>query len=208
MKFYTNVQMIGNKFLVRGYEDGKRIKIRDDFSPSFFVPAKERTKYKTLEGEYVQEIKPGTVRDCRDFVKKYQDVEGFQIYGNDRYIYQYISEKYPQDEIKFDISKIQLVTIDIEVAAENGFPDVESCSEEMTAISVQDYNTKEIVVWGVGDYRMHQDNVTYNRCWSEEELLNQFVDWWSQNTPDVVTGWNCQLYDIPYLARRLTRILG
>ena len=208
MKFYTNVQLIGNKFLVRGYEDGKRIKIRDDFSPSFFVPARERTKYRTLEGEYVQEIKPGTVRDCRDFVKKYQDVEGFQIYGNDRYIYQYISEKYPQDEIKFDISKIQLVTIDIEVAAENGFPDVESCSEEMTAISVQDYNTKEIVVWGVGDYRMHQDNVTYNRCWSEEELLNQFVDWWSQNTPDVVTGWNCQLYDIPYLARRLTRILG
>ncbi|WDS61207.1 DNA polymerase [Synechococcus phage S-BM3] len=208
MKFYTNVQMIGNKFLVRGYEDGKRIKIRDDFSPSFFVPARERTKYRTLEGEYVQEIKPGTVRDCRDFVKKYQDVEGFQIYGNDRYIYQYISEKYPQDEIKFDISKIQLVTIDIEVQAEHGFPDVESCSEEMTAISVQDYNTKEIVVWGVGDYRMHQDNVTYNRCWSEEELLNQFVDWWSQNTPDVVTGWNCQLYDIPYLARRLTRILG
>ena len=35
MKFYTNVQLIGNKFLVRGYEDGKRIKIRDDFSPSF-----------------------------------------------------------------------------------------------------------------------------------------------------------------------------
>ena len=95
MKFYTNVQLIGNKFLVRGYEDGKRIKIRDDFSPSFFVPARERTKYRTLEGEYVQEIKPGTVRDCRDFVKKYQDVEGFQIYGNDRYIYQYISEKYP-----------------------------------------------------------------------------------------------------------------
>ena len=55
-------------------------------------------------------------------------MEGFEIYGNDRYIYQYISEKYPEDEVKFDISKIKLVTLDIEVASEQGFPDVESCA--------------------------------------------------------------------------------
>ena len=46
----------------------------------------------------------------------------FQIYGNDRYLYQYISERYPQDEIKWDMSKIKLVTIDIEVKSEEGFP--------------------------------------------------------------------------------------
>ena len=208
MKFYTNVQLIGDKFLVRGYENGKRIKIRDEFTPTFYAPTKRKSKYKTLEGEYVEPIKPGTVRECREFLKRYDGVEGFNIYGNERYIYQYISSKYPQSEIKFDMSKINLVTIDIEVASEQGFPTVEECIEEMTAISVQDYNTKEITVWGVGDYKMHQDNVTYNRCWSEEELLNQFIDWWSQNTPDVVTGWNCQLYDIPYLTRRLQKVLG
>ena len=208
MKFYTNVQLIGDKFLVRGYENGKRIKIRDEFTPTFYAPTKRKSKYKTLEGEYVEPIKPGTVRECREFLKRYDGVEGFNIYGNERYIYQYISSKYPQSEIKFDMSKINLVTIDIEVASEQGFPTVEECIEEMTAISVQDYNTKEITVWGVGDYKMHQDNVIYNRCWSEEELLNQFIDWWSQNTPDVVTGWNCQLYDIPYLTRRLQKVLG
>ncbi len=208
MKFYTNVQLIGDKFLVRGYENGKRIKIRDEFTPTFYAPAKKKTQYRTLEGEYVEAIKPGTVRECREFLKRYQDVEGFQIYGNERFIYQYISEKYPQNEVKFDITKINLVTIDIEVASESGFPTVEEAVEEMIAISVQDYNTKQITVWGVGDYKMHQDNVIYNRCWSEEELLNQFIDWWSQNTPDVVTGWNCQLYDIPYLTRRLQKVLG
>ena len=60
-------------------------------------------------------IQPGTVRDCRDFYKKYEDVDGFKIYGNERYIYQYISDKYPQNEIKFDIKKMRLLTIDIEV---------------------------------------------------------------------------------------------
>ena len=120
MKFYTNVQLIGNQFLVRGVENGKRYEHRDEFFPTLFVKSKKnlKTKYKTLSGESVEEIKPGTVRECRDFYKKYEDVEGFEIYGNDRYIYQYISEKYPDDEIKFDISQIKLVTLDIEVASD------------------------------------------------------------------------------------------
>ena len=208
MKFYTNVQMVGNDFLVRGYENGERVKYRDKFRPTFYVPSKERTPFRTLDGKYVQEIKPGNVSDCKEFIAKYSGVEGFEVFGNDRYVYQYISDKYPQEHIEFDTSKINLVTIDIEVSSEYGFPTVEECAEEMTAISIQDYNTKEITVWGVGDYRMHQDNVTYNRCWSEHELLSQFLQWWVENTPDVVTGWNCQLYDIPYLARRISRLFG
>ena len=118
MKFYTNVQLIGNQFLVRGVENGRRYEHRDEFFPTLFVKSRKKTKYKTLNGEAVEAIHPGSVRDCRDFYKKYEDVEGFEIYGNDRYIYQYISEKYPEDEIKFDISKIKLVTLDIEVASE------------------------------------------------------------------------------------------
>jgi DNA polymerase elongation subunit (family B) len=208
MKFYTNVQMVGNDFLVRGYENGERVKYRDKFNPTFYVPSNDRTPFRTLDGKYVQEIKPGNISECREFIAKYSGVEGFEVHGNDRYVYQYISDKYPQEHIEFDTSKINLVTIDIEVASEHGFPTVEECVEEMTAISIQDYNTKEITVWGVGDYRMHQDNVTYNRCWSEQELLGQFLQWWVENTPDVVTGWNCQLYDIPYLARRISKLFG
>ena len=145
MRFYTNVQMIGNQFLVRGVEDGRRFETRDEFFPTLFVKSKKKTKYKTLTGDYVDEIRPGTVRDCRNFYQKYEDVEGFDIYGNDRYIYQYISEKYPEDEIKFDISKIKLVTLDIETTAEYGFPDVESAQEQIIAITIQDYTTKQII---------------------------------------------------------------
>jgi hypothetical protein len=139
--FYTNVQLIGNQFLVRGVENGKRFENRDEFFPTLYVNSKKESKYKNLSGENVEPIRPGTVRDCREFYKKYENVDGFDIYGNDRYVYQYISEKYPEDEIKFDISKIKLVTLDIEVGSESGFPDVESCIEEILAISVQDlYN--------------------------------------------------------------------
>jgi len=208
MRYYTNVQMVGNDFLVRGYEGGKSFTSREPFQPTMFVPSKKRTKYKTLDGKYAQPIQPGTVRETREFIKNHQDVQGFEIYGNNRYIYQYISEKYPETEIKFDIKKINLVTIDIEVKSENGFPTVEKCDEEMLCITLQDYATKRILTFGVGPYR-HQDKmVKYVQCNDEYDMLTHFINYWSAKPPEVVTGWNCQLYDIPYLAKRITRVLG
>jgi len=210
MRFYTNVQMVGDHFLVRGYENGKHFATREKFYPTLFVPSNKQTKYKTLEGEYVESVEPGTVRDCRDFIKKYEGVENFKIYGNDRYIYQYISEMYPEEEIKFDTSKIKIATLDIEVASENGFPDVESAAEEVLLITVQDYATKQIRTWGRGPFNNKQKNVIYKGFRTEYELLNDFINWWmiEENTPEVVTGWNSELYDIPYLVRRIDRILG
>ena len=210
MRFYTNVQMVGDHFLVRGYENGKHFMTREKFYPTLFVPSKNNTQYQTLSGEYVEPIQPGTVRECREFIKKYDGVRGFDISGNDRYIYQYISEIYPEDELKFDISKIKVTTIDIEVASENGFPDVESAAEEVLLISIQDYNTKQIRTWGLGKFNNQQSNVNYRSFANEYDLLNDFISWWmiEENTPEVITGWNSELYDIPYLVRRIDRILG
>ncbi len=208
MRYYTNVQMVGNDFLVRGYEGGKSFTSREKFQPTMFVPSKKKTKYKTLDGQYVQSIQPGTVRETRDFIKTHGDVDGFEIFGNNRYIYQYISEKYPETEIKFDIKKMNLVTIDIEVQSENGFPTVEKCDEELLLISLQDYNTKRILTFGVGPYRTQDKMVKYVQCNDEHDLIQHFINYWSHNPPEVVTGWNCQLYDIPYLAKRITRVLG
>ena len=210
MRFYTNVQMVGDNFLVRGYDNGTHFMNREKFYPTLFVPSKRKTKYKTLEGEYVESVEPGSVRDCREFIKRYSEVENFNVYGNDRYIYQYISEQYPEEEIKFDVSKIKITTLDIEVKSENGFPDVESASQEILLISIQDYNTKQIRTWGQGPFNNKQQNVIYKGFNTEYELLNNFINWWmvEDNTPEVITGWNSELYDIPYLARRLDRVLG
>ena len=207
-RFYTNVQLIGNQFLVRGVENGKRFETRDEFFPTLFVKTKKESKYRTLSGEAVEPVQPGTVKDCREFYNKYENVDGFEIYGNDRYICQYISEKYPEDEIKFDISKIKLVTLDIEVASEGGFPDVESASEEILSISIQDYTTKKIITWGVKPFKHNRNDLTYHYCPSEYELLNHFINYWMVDVPDVITGWNIQLYDIPYICKRLNRVLG
>jgi DNA polymerase elongation subunit (family B) len=210
MRFYTNVQMVGDHFLVRGYENGKHFMTREKFNPTLFVPSNKKTKYQTLNGEYVEAVQPGCVRDCREFIKKYENVQNFKIYGNTGYIYQYISEMYPEDEVKFDIGKIKVTTLDIEVASENGFPDVESAAEEVLLITIQDYSSKQIRTWGLGPFQNKQKNVIYRSFTTERDLLMDFINWWmvEENIPEVVTGWNVELYDIPYLVRRLDRVLG
>ena len=207
-RFYTNIQLVGNHFLVRGYENGKSFMAREDWRPTLYVPSKNKTEFKSLSGKYLDPICPGYVRDCREFYKKYNEVDGFQIYGNDKYIYQYISEKYPEEHIDFDLTKIKVVTIDIEVASENGFPDVENCCEEILAISIQDYVSKKIITWGIYPFKNNQDNVTYVQCDGEHHLLSKFIDYWMNNTPEIVTGWNISMYDIPYIVGRLNRVLG
>jgi DNA polymerase elongation subunit (family B) len=208
MKFYTNVVLVGNEILSRGFDNGEHFKNRETFYPTLYVSTNKKTKFKTLEGNYVDQIKPGTIRETREFIDRYQNIENFQLYGNTRYINQYISDNYQEDAIKFDINKIQLITIDIEVASENGFPDVASCQEELLTISIQDYNTKNVITWGVKPFENKQKNVNYILCKDETDLIDRFLFYWDSNHPDVITGWNCDLYDIPYLCGRINKTFG
>ena len=208
MNFYTNVQLVSDKILFRGYKDGEQVMYRDTMSPVLFVPTEKSSKFKTLDDKNVKPLSFLTPRDARDFIKKYSEVDNFDIYGYERFLYQYIADKFPQDEIKFDMSVMNIITLDIEVECENGFPDVESASESILCISIKDLNTKKLIVWGTREYVNSRDDVEFVYCFSEQDLLDKFLNHWVQNTPDVVTGWNVYLYDIPYICRRLERVLS
>ena len=82
MEFYTNVAPYGDKMFVRGYQNGRPYQRKVDFYPTLFVTSKSPSKFTTLEGQYVDEMKPGTIKETREFVKKYEDVAGFNVYGN------------------------------------------------------------------------------------------------------------------------------
>ena len=82
MKFYKNVDQVGDRILVRGYDGGREVRLRDEFFPTLYVKAKEETGYTTLEGDPVKPIGPGTIRESRQFCERYQDVEGFEVYGH------------------------------------------------------------------------------------------------------------------------------
>ena len=208
MKFYTNVEQAGNRLLVRGHENGHSFSYRVNFDPTLYVPTKNYSEWRTLEGDCVEPVKQGSINDAKEFIKRYRDVEDFDIYGNSRFLYQYIAEEYPQDELKFDSSAIRIFNIDIETAAENGFPDIETADQAILAISIKDSFTGRIVVFGARAYDNRDPLVDYMHFKTEKGMLGAFLEYWNDNFPDVITGWNVQLFDIPYIARRIDRILG
>ena len=205
MSFYTNVSTVGNNILFRGVsKDGKRFKDRIEYHPTLYIPTKEETKFRTLEGDPVGEIQPGTMRDCREFIAKYKEVDNFNIYGNDKFEFSFIAEHFSEEHINYDVSHIKIAYIDIEVGSENGFPSVENASEVVTAITLK--IGKNCYVFGCGDYQHDREDVFYLKCSSERALLEKFFKMWDKESPDIVTGWNIDTFDIPYLVNRAKRL--
>ena len=207
MSFYTNVQMVGDNLLYLGYENGQRIQRKFKFSPTLFVVTDKKTKFKTLDGRYAKPIRMESIREARAFVDKYKDIENFEVHGYDRYLYQFISKEFPK-EVDYDLKSLKVTSLDIEVACENGFPNVQECSQSLLSITVQDYFSRKIKVWGTKPYQNTRDDVEYILCDSEEHLLRGFLHYWTTNFPDILTGWNVELYDVPYICGRMERLFG
>jgi len=205
-QFYTNIQLAGDTILYRGYQDGEPVQFRTKFSPTLFVPSKKKEKYKTLDGRSVSPMEFLTARDAREFIKKYDGVENFEVHGYERFVYQYIRREFPND-IDYNINQMKIFALDIEVQCENGFPDVEAAAEEMLSITIKDMVSKEFFVWSVREFEV-PDGVKAFVYDTERDMLTHFIRWWVENTPDILTGWNVNLYDVPYIARRVNRILG
>ena len=208
-KFYTNLVLLGDDILYRGYEHGQRVQYRERSSPVlFFVPKAQskETKFKTLDGRRAYAKHFSGAREAREVLKQYENTDGLEVHGYERFLYQHINQKFPTD-IDYNMSMMKIYTIDIEVACENGFPDVQASAEEMLCLTIKDFNTKKVVTWGTREFTP-PEGVEYRVFWSEQEMLQDFHQWWTENTPDIITGWNNNLYDIPYICRRMERVLG
>ena len=207
--FYTSVCLLGDDILIRGYEHGSPVQYREKSRPTLFlVPqAQQKTsKYQTLDGRYAFPKQFDGAREAREFIKQYEGASGLEVHGYERFVYQHIAQKW-KGEIDYDMSQMKIWTIDIEVACENGFPDVQASAEEMLCITMKNFNTKETITWGTREF-VPPKGIEYRVFWTEQEMLQDFHTWWNQNTPDIITGWNNNLYDIPYICRRIERVLG
>lgn len=207
MKFYTSVNQYGNNILVRGINNGSKVQDRVSFKPTLFVKSQKESKFKSIFGQNLESIDFDSINEAKEFVQRYKDVEGFPIFGNTNYAYQYISSMF-KDDVEFDISQIKIWTLDIETTAELGFPDVSNPQEKILVITIQDYETKRLTSFGLNPCEPVHDRHTYIHCTSEQDLMVQFLEYISEDHPHIITGWNVEFFDIPYLCNRITKILG
>ena len=202
--YYTNVASLGNTIYYRGIKNGRRVKLKVAYTPTLFLPSNKPTDFKNLEGEYLEPMKFENIREARDFIKRYEEVKNFRIYGNNSFAYSFIADEF-KGMIDWKIDDLSIAVIDIEVGSENGFPDPYQATEPITAICVK-YMNGMTYVWGCGDYNNERDDVTYIKCRDEYDLCKKFLDFWHENAPDVISGWNIKFFDIPYLVNRFQKL--
>ncbi len=201
MRFYTNITQWGNNLLLREVVNGERINRKVKYSPTLFASVLKETPYKTLEGKYVAPVKHDTIKDAKEWIENYNNQLG-AVYGNTLFPYSYIADEY-SNNVDWDIDQILIVTIDIEVECENGFPKPEEANDPLLSITLKNHQNKKIVVWGINDFENSRDDVSYIKCESEKHLIQSFLTFWEQHKPDVITGWNTEFFDIPYICNRI-----
>lgn len=215
MKFYTNVACQGNYIYYRGVENGRRVRLRQEYSPSLFLPSNTPSEWMDLHRNPLQEEKFASISEAREFIKKYQGIDGFNIYGNSRFEYSYITDHHPEENIEWSVDDVVVAYLDIEVGTEGGLPSVETCLNPVTAITIKFSNNPYYHVFAcptiydsltTQTFTTTRQDIHYHHCLSESDLLEEFLICWSENAPDVVTGWNVKTFDLPYLISRLASL--
>ena len=199
MAFYTNVALRGNRVYMRGFDKGMRIKDVVPYKPYLFV-SKQNGNYKTLDGKSVDKIVFDSIKDAKEFIERYQDVSNMDIYGLTAFAYLYIYDTFKGD-IDYDPKIVNIGTLDIECAADDGFPDIQRADKPLTAITIRSKGRN--YVFGCGDFVTEDPNTYYIKCNDEYMLVQKFLSCWQALDLDVVTGWNIEFFDIPYLVNRI-----
>ena len=212
--FYTSAFRHGKVIKYVGYEEGKKVSFTVPYRPTLFVTNKGNNAHdwNALDGTSVEPIVFGSMAEATDFVKSYSDVPNFKVYGNTNYVSQYLNDTFP-GEIKWDRNLINVTSLDIETKFGDGFPEPALADQEVTAITMKNNIDDTYYTFGCGEYDVDKallqtHTVIYVKCADEKELLHKFVYHWAKTSPDIVTGWNCEFFDIPYLVNRIRKING
>ena len=206
--FYTSVKRFGSSLLVRYINDGgiRLSKKVSDFEPQVFSVTKRDSGWSDLYGTKLEPKRFDSIAEHNDFTKTYSDVDGMRIYTIPVDL-QYIHSEYPKT-IDWQYSKIKVFFLDIECSIGKGFPDPNLADQEVTAITVYDSLTKQYLTFGQKECNYKMEGLRYFNCGNERKLLTAFVTFWESNPPDILTGWNIDGFDLPYLVNRIKNVLG
>jgi len=112
----------------------------------------------------------------------------------------------------------RVLTFDIEVEMISGLPNTKEAKNEITAIAAHDGASKLYDVFVLDKDRKVKSNATnfskdgrevkVHIFDNERNLLYAFLNYYEEINPTILTGWNIDFFDIPYLYNRLKNVCG
>lgn len=207
MKYYINCYTSGANEITHKYIENNERKIeRVRFQPIYGYRVNEQTDWKDIYGNNIKTIKFDSMTDARNWKK---DNEMLGIYGDISNSISFITQNYPS-EIKPQKSLFNIYNIDIEVyvGKGSGFPKASNPLNYINAVTFQNMVTKIYYVFSLKDYVSKDKNVNYYKCKNEEHLLENILDFCNRQDIDIITGWNINAFDIPYIIDRINLLIG
>lgn len=209
MSFYTSVDKIGDKIFHRFIDNqgNRKSQVVKTFPISLYVQGKEtKNSCKGIMGEILNPVEFSIISEAEEFIENYKNVQ--DIYGQTNLLYQFISLEYPND-IQFDFNQIKIFNFDIETSyTDEGFPTPDLALQPIISIACKVFGKENpMMVFGLKEFS-GKEGINYTKCDDEKELLIHFQEYWRSINPEIVTGWNVEGFDIPYLINRCNKILG
>jgi DNA polymerase elongation subunit (family B) len=215
MDFYTHFSTFGNNILISGYENGKKFNRKVPYKPYLFIPSRTReTGYQSVDKKPVRRIDFDTIQDAKEFISNYADVPNYKIYGLPFFNYTFVYDNFK--DIQVDTGLIRIFNTDIETDSQDGYGDSQLANREIISITSKIFGDNNVYVVGRRPYETKEKElleliakgykIHYRECKSEAELLNAFLKIYLFLSPDIITGWNVQLFDIPYIIKRMKRL--
>lgn len=207
IKQYSNVRVFGNNVYARYVENGERRQVKIPFNPTFYLKSNTQEKYHTLQGAPLRPITLGSIKESKEFITKYSDIDNFEVYGMENIAYQFLAKEY-SDGMQWSKDNLLIANFDIEVESTEGFPEPEYASYPVVSIAIK-FND-EMFVLGTKKLGIPKEerDFKYLKFNDEYQLLKGFLEIWDRYRPDIMTGWNISGFDIPYLVNRISNVLG
>lgn len=192
------------------YNNGKKRQCEAPM-PLYFYIEDEEGEYKTIQGKRAVKMefeRWNKFKEKRDKFREY----GMKLYESDVSLQtKFICNHYYGTELKMP-KEFNIFYIDIEVHLDGGFPRPEEAEGKITLITIFSTREKKFYIFAEKDFDgsfIEKLGFAYQKRVhnSEEELLRDFIQFVRNEHPDIISGWNSQDYDIPYIVNRARKIL-
>ena len=190
-------------------EDGERITTDVGYHPYFYYETTNKN-LQVATSLYGTKLRRIVCKSEKDRRTKIQDLGIDRIYENITPYQQFLIDQYwdKNENDGFDKFPLKNWFFDIEVYSPDEFPKPEDAKFPINIITVYDTLDKHYYSWGLGKYKPELDNVTYVDCKTEKDLLWNFLNFYRKDPPDILSGWNSETFDIPYIINRLNNVFG
>jgi DNA polymerase elongation subunit (family B) len=206
-KFYTSFHRWGNNIFVRGYENGERFNEKIDshtWRPYVFLATREETPYRSLDGVSLRPFHFEDIKTARQTIREWEQIDNRKYYGSQNFDYVYINEHFKQ--IDYDVDLIKTAVIDIETMSEEGFPKIDEADQAIICITIR--CDGKSYVFAHQDYQPSRDDVVFIQSDNEVDMLYRFIEHWESLDIDIVTGWNVEFFDMPYIINRIKKLMS